>query len=159
MGVIYVNGVPYGDNATDIVQLTRADYEALPSSKLTDNIIYDVTDLTVNEQIIKDDTTSSQMTWSSEKINSNLDTIKNTLEGKVKCFVYSGDLNNLDTSIAECNVYCTNLPVASTLTTVFTFRLDGNPNFMHQIAFVGAGCNCYARRKWSGSWDSWTRKF
>ena len=49
MGTIYRNGVPFigtgggGGTSTD-VELTQAEYDALPDTKLTDNITYFITD-------------------------------------------------------------------------------------------------------------------
>lgn len=48
MGKIYLNSIDYtgsgGGGNADIVHLTQAQYDALPSSKLTDNKLYMITD-------------------------------------------------------------------------------------------------------------------
>ena len=65
--------------------LTQAQYDALPNSKLTDGVFYYITDST-DEEFIDDDTTSSVKTWSSEKIDGELDEINKFKSGEIYTF-------------------------------------------------------------------------
>lgn len=71
MGVTFINGIPYGDATTDVVKIKKADWEKIPT-RFSDNILYDIEDMTVNEQVIDDNNVSQQLTWSSSKIKQGL---------------------------------------------------------------------------------------
>jgi hypothetical protein len=46
MGSIILNGREYNDGISDIVELTQAEYNALPNSKNSDGILYCISDST-----------------------------------------------------------------------------------------------------------------
>lgn len=44
MGILYLNSIPYTGGAINYVELTQAQYNALPQSKKLDGTIYFITD-------------------------------------------------------------------------------------------------------------------
>ena len=73
MGVIYKDGILYGDR-TQIVELTKTQYDALtPAQKSDITKMYFITDYDPSgEGVIDDTTTSLSRTWSSSKISSEI---------------------------------------------------------------------------------------
>lgn len=56
----------------EVIEVTMAQYEALPDTKYTDGNVYCITDMPVLGVEIDDTTTSTEKVWSSNKVNSEL---------------------------------------------------------------------------------------
>ena len=128
-GKVMLKGVPYFSD-TQVIELTRAEYDALPASKYTDGILYCIKD----EGVMKGDTFSPIIYSLAER------EVGVWVDGKplyartwVSSFTYnsqsssySADIENLDSSNFDKVVYSSVQMVSPTVSTNIPYYSSGN---------------------------------
>lgn len=177
MGKIIRNGITYGGGGSDeIIQCTQAQYDAWEQAGTLDPTkAYFITDASSGSSLIDDSTTSQTKTWSSDKIDDQLDLKANASTTYTKTEVddelllrnnglmHATTLSNTDVNTlyqtAHCGTYwvdntCTNIPVAWGILEVL-----GGPVPMQRYTVnstsSGVGTTVYMRERLNGTWGAW----
>ena len=135
MGTIYRNGVPFigtgggGGTSTD-VELTQAEYDALPDTKLTDNINYFITD--------GNPVTTGVISAEGVQYNNNLN-VKQALDGQSSKIVKNtSDIASLNDSLTSVTILDGTKFTSSvgTFSTTFTSLVYNNYFATLQVRFT-----------------------
>lgn len=175
MGKIIRNGITYGGGSDELIQCTQAQYDAWEQAGTIDPTkLYCITDASSGSSLIDDSTTSQSKTWSSDKIDDELDLKANTSttytksevdaelslrnNGQIHQMLSNTDANTLYLS-SHCGTYwvnntCTNIPVSWGILEVLGCSVPMQRYTVNSTT-SGAGTTVYMRERLNGTWGAW----